>query len=522
LPEQILQISQVVSGLNLRNGRNLEKEIGSMALVNVVYAHTKVPGYAVHKKNSSIIWSQKPIDGCDAYAYSDAFSYCGKLLGLEMLIMNEPAAVLPGQYSENIWKNFDRVLTWVESIADLGGKFHKFTKCSYDIPYDRSYVRTIDLSYKLPLANKKNAICMINGNKFSSIAGELYSKRIEIAKWFYNHSTISFDVYGTPPFDLPNYIGSLSPYIRKFETLARYRYCLCFENIYHPVWSKGSGGDEKLHDCFMCGTVPIYLGCYDIENYVPLNCFIDFREFKNYSELDLFLQNLSDTQYGTYLDHIENWVRQGGLQRYSMHRLYDKLLALSTPELNEAELAAEPWQPGLDGHHRELRFKSITSGYVWSWMDLASVPPRGGHPFLQKQLPEIDLKSRDRLELQLELNPTDAAIHNSLAEIYYGLGNHEKALTHFQRAVQFQPDNAAYHRNLGDFYLVRENDLQKALEHYRRVVAMQSDDLDTLSMAGNISCALGRLKEAQSYFEKILSADSDNADARRKLHDILS
>ena len=92
----------------------------------------------------------------------------------------------------------------------------------------------------------------------------------------------------------------------------------------------------------------------------------------------------------------------------------------------------------------------------------------------------------------------------------------------YTRAVELQPDSVTYQRNLADFYLVKENNLAKALEIYRKVVAMQSDDPDTLFMAANISYALGKLKEAQRYFEKVLNADPDNADARSKLHDIMS
>lgn len=135
---------------------------------------------------------------------------------------------------------------------------------------------------------------MISGNKFSNIPGELFSKKIEIAQWFYENSETKLDVYGYILFhQLPNYKGQLMPYPLKFQTLSQYRFSLCFEKIYHPIWSMGYLS-EKMLDCLMCGTVPIYLGCYNVAQYVPAKCFINFPNFESYAELNKFLPNISE------------------------------------------------------------------------------------------------------------------------------------------------------------------------------------------------------------------------------------
>lgn len=58
----------------------------------------------------------------------------------------------------------------------------------------------------------------------------------------------------------------------KFETISRHRFTLCLENAAFP-----GHVTEKIFQSISCGSVPVYIGAPDIEEYVPLNCFIDGR-----------------------------------------------------------------------------------------------------------------------------------------------------------------------------------------------------------------------------------------------------
>jgi hypothetical protein len=56
---------------------------------------------------------------------------------------------------------------------------------------------------------------------------------------------------------------------RKWEALAPYRFSLCIEN--------SVGADlrtEKVADCFLSWTVPLYMGCTNLEDYFPAESFI--------------------------------------------------------------------------------------------------------------------------------------------------------------------------------------------------------------------------------------------------------
>lgn len=338
-----------------------------MAIINIVYAHTRRNGHAEHKDDHSIILSTHPVVDCDMYVYQDAFSFYGELPGVEILLMLEPYVVLPGEYSDEIWHYFDYVLTFADEIAEQRGKFRKIKFPVFPIYDDQGDGTRVENPHiTCPLSERKHAVCMINGNKHSFVEGELYSKRVEIARWFHEFSEIPFHAFGYPPYELPNYRGRVE---NKFQTLAQYKYCLCFENVHHPIWSRGYISEKLLH-CLLTETVPIYLGCYNIEDYVPTGCFIDFRQFRNYGELNDFLNGLSENEYLAYVDNIRTWVRAGHLNEYSSDRLYDQLVSLLQPA--HAESAGRPWEPGPALHHQRREYSLYNSDPMWTWQELAN------------------------------------------------------------------------------------------------------------------------------------------------------
>jgi hypothetical protein len=80
------------------------------------------------------------------------------------------------------------------------------------------------------------------------------------------------------------YRGSVAS---KAETLAGYTFAICFENMVLEGWIT-----EKIFDCLLVGTVPIYLGAPDIDKWVPPECFVDMRQFRDYDELRNYLVSL--------------------------------------------------------------------------------------------------------------------------------------------------------------------------------------------------------------------------------------
>ncbi|RLB34382.1 MAG: hypothetical protein DRH12_17510 [Deltaproteobacteria bacterium] len=338
-----------------------------MPLINIVYPHRRSVD-SDYCGDYTVVHSIFPIADCDMYVYQDAFAYCGKMPGVEALLMLEPYVVLPGEYDDEIWRHFDYILTFVDRLVEARGKFRKINFPVFSTRDQQTFGEKLSPSSQTPIEEKIVGICMINGNKSSQVDGELYSKRKEIALWFHNHSHIPFDVFGRPPFDLPNYRGIASD---KLVTLSRYRFAVCFENIYHPFWSSGYIS-EKLFHCFMAETVPIYLGCYNVERYIPEDLFIDFRKFESYGELETFLTSISDREYLSYLHRTKDWIAGGGLNNYTINDLYDLLAQLLDPSHTEDLMEPGNWKPGVSPKYLKKKFVYAKRKPVWTWEYLAS------------------------------------------------------------------------------------------------------------------------------------------------------
>jgi Glycosyltransferase family 10 (fucosyltransferase) C-term len=74
-------------------------------------------------------------------------------------------------------------------------------------------------------------------------------------------SKVEFDLYGR----------GFKPIEDKWDALAPYRYSIAVENHSNPwYWT------EKLSDCFLSWTVPIYFGCTRIDDYFPAEAMVRF------------------------------------------------------------------------------------------------------------------------------------------------------------------------------------------------------------------------------------------------------
>jgi hypothetical protein len=154
--------------------------------------------------------------------------------------------------------------------------------------------------------------------------GELYSERVRVARWFHEKGKMACDVYGKIPFSLPNYRGEAAN--GKLSTMQQYRFALCFENLYLDPWSRGYV-TEKLFDCFAAGTVPVYWGAYDIERYVPKNCYIDFRHFKSLEPLRDKLVAMSQSEWEDRARSIQKyWQHEKPIYRWHWNRVYEDVV----------------------------------------------------------------------------------------------------------------------------------------------------------------------------------------------------
>jgi hypothetical protein len=130
-----------------------------------------------------------------------------------------------------------------------------------------------------------------------AIKNELQSKRLEAIEFFGNLDRII--IFG-PGWDelqrlplkwqkrLKMILRNLNPepcdYKNKIETISNYKFAICFENVAYLGYVT-----EKIIDCFVAGTIPIYFGAPDVQDFIPKEAFIDMRAFDSWERLNNYL-----------------------------------------------------------------------------------------------------------------------------------------------------------------------------------------------------------------------------------------
>ena len=157
-------------------------------------------------------------------------------------------------------------------------------------------------------------------NPFPSFVDrELCYDRLEAIRHFSNNP--GFDLYGYG-WDQPvrygnkrykegirrSYRGIIKA---KLPVLQQYKFSICFENSIFDGYVT-----EKIIDSLFAGCVPVYWGAPDVTDYIPKSCFIDFRDFKDYVELELFLKNMDKRTYNTYIENINAFIASENYHKY--------------------------------------------------------------------------------------------------------------------------------------------------------------------------------------------------------------
>jgi len=149
---------------------------------------------------------------------------------------------------------------------------------------------------------------------------ELYLERLRAINHFARYD--DFDLYGNgwdtlrtePEQQVGEQIARSwrGPIQNKGQTLAQYRFYLCFENTAFPGYLT-----EKLFDCFFSGVIPVYLGDPDIHRRVPQAAFIDARRFSSYQELDDYLQSITPAVARDYLEAARQFLQSEAFQPFT-------------------------------------------------------------------------------------------------------------------------------------------------------------------------------------------------------------
>ncbi len=92
----------------------------------------------------------------------------------------------------------------------------------------------------------------------------------------------------------------------------------------------------------------------------------------------------------------------------------------------------------------------------------------------------------NELEMLAESYPQFALAHNDLGVLHYQAGNKEKAQQFYEKAVQLDPENMVFQKNLADFYVVEMGRVEEALQIYVKILELDPQDVETLLITGHI------------------------------------
>ena len=118
-------------------------------------------------------------------------------------------------------------------------------------------------------------------------------------------------------------------------------------------------------------------------------------------------------------------------------------------------------------------------------------------------------KAKPILEKLIKNNPTVSEYHRILGQIYSDEGKQEDAINCLIDALRWDPKNTYALIMMGNIFARAKNDISTAMSYYEHALAVRPEDHIALNNIGANLMQLGKLNEAQRYFEQALSINGD-------------
>ena len=113
----------------------------------------------------------------------------------------------------------------------------------------------------------------------------------------------------------------------------------------------------------------------------------------------------------------------------------------------------------------------------------------------------------------IKLNPNHTDAYNNMGTVFYEIGKFDEALECCKKAVKLEPYFAGAHYNLGNI-LEHTGNLKKAIESYKTSLAIQPNDAEVLLNFGRVLKDYGEFDQAIECYAKALKINPDLANAQ--------
>ena len=236
-----------------------------------------------------------------------------------VLAVFEPPSVIPENFDASMLSKFGAVVTWRTDGPAVDFRAR--------IPYEPVLAEAARTAF----AARKRLVAFV-GNKSSGHPLELYSERRAVIAHMEAHAPDQFDFFGRGwGTDHVCWRGTAD---NKHAVFGQYRFGLCYENI------RDTPGyiTEKMLDCLVAGTVPVYWGAPDIGQVVDPAAFVDRSKFSSTAELAAHLQTMPEADWHLHREAGQNWLASGGLNSFgidpwvaAVRRALDQVAAVTSP-----------------------------------------------------------------------------------------------------------------------------------------------------------------------------------------------
>jgi len=164
------------------------------------------------------------------------------------------------------------------------------------------------------LCNKDRLLSFITSDKQTTTLQQL---RVLLARKLGELSNYEIDVYLRP--------AHAFEYIPISQCLGRYHFSLIVENTISPWYFT-----EKLLNCFAVGTIPIYLGATEIEEFFNPQGIIKFKSMGEFMDKTLPSLNpdLYKSKIDSVVDNLERSLKMSSIEKVISETIMQELLSI--------------------------------------------------------------------------------------------------------------------------------------------------------------------------------------------------
>jgi hypothetical protein len=263
----------------------------------------------------------------------------------DSILVIEPYCVLDIDYDIDFLKKFKYIFTWATKAFENTEIESKIIPINH--PSCRQFQQMSEIHpEEWPNWDERaDEIVIIANNKTSKDSSHIYDLRIKLADHFHNlyklgRSKFKVSWYGQIPLSDKEYFKGPIEGLKQ-DVLKKVKFSICTENSYDPKYTFNYF-TEKMPDVWMSGAVPLYMGCYNIDEFdFPTNSYIDLRTYikinrkktNKYEKSDV--QSLYDRLAGFTSEHYNSYKHEivknmnsthGIFYHISFQRMYEKMI----------------------------------------------------------------------------------------------------------------------------------------------------------------------------------------------------